>query len=41
MAFERLPPRPRGGVPEPDGAVVRRRRDQLTVRREGYGPDRI
>ena len=36
MALERVAVRrPRGRVPEPDRAVARARRDQLTVRREG------
>jgi hypothetical protein len=41
MTLERLTARrPRRRVPEPDPLVVRARRDQLTVRREGDGVDR-
>ena len=39
--FERLQGRSRGGVPQPDGFVVRCRRQLLAVRREGYGTDGV
>jgi hypothetical protein len=41
MALERLQGRFRGGVPQPDGFVVRCRRQLLAVRREGYGTDGV
>ena len=40
MALERLQRRSRGRVPEPDRLVVRARRHQLAVRREGDRVDR-
>jgi len=41
MALERLQGRSRAGVPQPDRLVVRRRRQQLAVRREGHGLDTV
>jgi hypothetical protein len=41
MALERRQGRSRAGVPQPDRPVVRCRRQQLAVRREGHGLDPV
>jgi len=41
MALKCLQGRSRAGVPQPDGLVVRGRRQQFAIQREGHGIDQV